>query len=728
MDLKALPEISPWLYLFIGLGINLPLALLLQFRTYQRLLKALILSAALLFPVMGCFLILARQSPPELSSLWMWKTSLLLTILCIAHIPYIAHLVFAIQQKTIDGPVADTVQKTDIYGWIIKALIPIALCIAIITLFIPSSIIPFAQGDVLTWMLTPSMYPLAMMGFAITALYQLERAYRFSQSYQRKIGRLVYLSLFAISIAPLPVMGRLLLYGTLGAYFTDTLAIISLVAYPTMLMGLLRYRLGTEKINIPRETITTSLTLLLTGSVFLAVAATVVVVQNMGFSFRYFEAFFLGFTLCFGAIIVLGSGSMRRHLIRTVNRHLYSQKYDYYEQFYRLHKTFLAGEELEDALTDLVENMKYTLTASDAVVYLHSDQDGNFHARRNKEVHTHYPDTLPGSHPLIRSVSADGRYIDFTSSEKIIQDLLPGDPLLAMKSSAIFALPCRGETMGLLILIGGGLLKLDAEDVALIESFAQTIGAVLYQNRVQKERIHQKQFESFHHIVSFIVHDIKNQVATLSLLVKNAEKNLSNPDFQTSMVRSVQSCAMQLESLMGRLSVAPKQTSLQIVPISTTELIAKVESHSGLLSDHLIWTLEKEIHTSHVYGHADPLFFVLRNLVRNAQEAMPQGGQMGVRIVDVDRLDEQHILDFGGNRKFFGTYQTAIVFWDRGPGMDAEFLSSRLFSPFATTKEKGVGIGLYQCKTLIEKMGGRLLCHSELQVGTKFCILLGQKI
>jgi len=56
--------------------------------------------------------------------------------------------------------------------------------------------------------------------------------------------------------------------------------------------------------------------------------------------------------------------------------------------------------------------------------------------------------------------------------------------------------------------------------------------------------------------------------------------------------------------------------------------------------------------------------------------------------------------------------------------MEPEFVQRRLFQPFATTKEKGVGIGLYQCKTMVEKMGGRILCHSVLGKGTEFCILL----
>jgi signal transduction histidine kinase len=79
---------------------------------------------------------------------------------------------------------------------------------------------------------------------------------------------------------------------------------------------------------------------------------------------------------------------------------------------------------------------------------------------------------------------------------------------------------------------------------------------------------------------------------------------------------------------------------------------------------------------------------------------------------------------FGGGEGFFAAYGGYILVEDTGTGMDKAFVQRRLFQPFATTKEKGVGIGLYQCKTLVEKMGGRILCHSELGKGTEFCILL----
>lgn len=843
MELNLLPQLSPLWVFVLGLLVHLPLALTLQIRAYNLFLKIISLTGALIFPAAAATLVWASQTKIEFDQAWIWKMALILVALAAGHLPLFALNIF--KEKEVRSSAAAYSVKTarpkklsSYLGaqwneWSLKifrhGLLPLLTVFTLWGVLMPNSLIPFQLGEGWTWYMGPSVYPLGVMIYCIYTLYILERMYRYSQSYQRKIARLVYLALFSLALAPLPVMGRLLLYGSLGSYFSDSLAVVLLIAYPAMLMGLSRYRLGKEKISIPRETVTNSITLLLTGSVFMAVSATIIVVQALGFSFRFFEAFLLGFSLCFGALVVIGSGTTRRRLTQYLSRHLYTQKYDYYNQFFRLHKTFLAGEELEDALTDLVENMKYTLSFEDAVIYLHSDQDGNYHLRPNKEEEQEFPEILSGENPEIKIVCKTRTYVDFflnpvslpmqpdypaqssagsnnqagtinnpnfqnpekseqaasesgvaqmyraqgepetlhtqppvldkTATASQNQNLSSGaqndssthsplegakghrfsdlytqpktttfqlNPFLKMRANAIFALPAHGENMGLLVLTGKRKYPLSDEDLALIEAFAQTIGSVLFQNRVQRERIYQKQFESFHHIVSFIIHDIKNQVATLSLLVRNAEKNISNPAFQESMIRSVRNCADQLESLMGRLSVAPRTTVSIYKDIQIKPLISRVEENSALNSEGSLWKWKSDVQIEKVFGDAESLFFVLRNLIKNAQEAMPKGGELGIQVLPIRKLTDIHVRQFGGNRNFFDLYHSALILWDKGPGMNQEFMLSRLFKPFNTTKEKGVGIGLYQCKTLIEQMQGRLLCFSQPQAGTQFCILLSQ--
>ena len=56
--------------------------------------------------------------------------------------------------------------------------------------------------------------------------------------------------------------------------------------------------------------------------------------------------------------------------------------------------------------------------------------------------------------------------------------------------------------------------------------------------------------------------------------------------------------------------------------------------------------------------------------------------------------------------------------------MSQEFVQQRLFKPFQSTKNKGLGIGLYQCKTIVEAHGGKIEVESDEDKGTTFRIAL----
>ena len=69
----------------------------------------------------------------------------------------------------------------------------------------------------------------------------------------------------------------------------------------------------------------------------------------------------------------------------------------------------------------------------------------------------------------------------------------------------------------------------------------------------------------------------------------------------------------------------------------------------------------------------------------------------------------------------------SLVVRDTGCGMSGEFIETRLFRPFQTTKPKGMGIGLYHCKTIVEAHGGRIEVESKEGKGSAFKVFLPGK-
>ncbi len=560
---------------------------------------------------------------------------------------------------------------------------------------------------------------------SIYAMLLLENKFRYAEEYQRKIARLCLMGILVLTVFNIIFYGRSLLFLQVSSNYWDSASIVFGMGFPVMLLGLLRYRLGSERVSIPRDAVYTSVTLFLIGASFLGVALTVFFFKWAKLGFDHFENFLFVFTLCGLAVLVLGSGNMRKRIARYVNENFYLRKYDYRQQFFQLHKTLMTGRDVGFAIVDLVENMKYTVTADDAYVYLMDESEGSYKWYQNKEEQAVKIAQIEARDPLIKILEEESFSLDkYKVPANILWEKDSGSVLHEMNVDAVFPIKNQNMLLGLLCLTGGRSKAYDKEDMDLIEVFSNTMGNVLFKNKVMQERIQQKQFESFNHLASFIIHDIKNQVATLSLLVKNAEKNISNPSFQESMLKSIKSCSENLESLIAKLSVGPKKQHLHGEKSDLKNLVESALEKSNVAKLSQVQVEENLEAGLELIADQKILFFIITNLIRNALEAMQNQGKIVVRSGRVENFSEEFYQIYGRGEMFLKPFSCFVQIEDNGPGMDSKFIRDKLFRPFSTTKEKGVGIGLYQCKVQIEKMGGRILCSSRLGEGTSFCLLL----
>jgi signal transduction histidine kinase len=104
-------------------------------------------------------------------------------------------------------------------------------------------------------------------------------------------------------------------------------------------------------------------------------------------------------------------------------------------------------------------------------------------------------------------------------------------------------------------------------------------------------------------------------------------------------------------------------------------------------------------------GHEDRLERVLGHLVQNALDATPPQGTVWVCV---ERYSGQVKVDVG----------------DTGSGMTEEFIQSKLFKPFSTTKRSGMGIGTYESHQYVRELGGSIQVRSQVHEGTVVTVLL----
>jgi signal transduction histidine kinase len=234
-------------------------------------------------------------------------------------------------------------------------------------------------------------------------------------------------------------------------------------------------------------------------------------------------------------------------------------------------------------------------------------------------------------------------------------------------------------------------------------------GVLLSHVRLAEERRDAAELEALHRVSAFCVHDLKNLAASLSLVAGNAKVHGSDPAFQESALRTVGRTADKIMALVQRLSRRSTEVAPVSAPVDVGEAIDEtLASLNGALRANV---RHEGTPVPRVVTTKDELHQVLLNLILNAADALREGGRApgnGEGIVVRTKQEGDRVL---------------LSVADSGPGLSAETLQT-LFQPFRTTKSGGLGLGLYECKRMVEAHRGRIRVRSVPGRGTEFVVEL----
>jgi putative PEP-CTERM system histidine kinase len=563
--------------------------------------------------------------------------------------------------------------------------------------------------------------------YYLVILYSTEKLFRNTTPLQKRIFSLFLASIGIIALGSMVLLVRILFFKIIAFQIVQIHAVLSSIFFCGMLLGLARYRLWQEQVIVDRGVVYTSVTIVFFGVFLVLLGILAFLIQILGVRFNDFESFVVLFSVLFAGMTAIFSSRMRKEITRFTRTYIYKSKYDYRDQLLRLHQVHQTTGNLADIVLSFINNIRYAIIVENAHVFIRSANNNSFVRLDDPlfPVKEHY--SLRPNSPLVRmfedgAVSAIG--IADANPDIVSRALDAERPLIdKLAISHLFSVRYDNNLMGVLG-IKSGKRSFDSEDLMLITIFCESIGAAIFRDRIERDRIEQKQFESFSHMASFIVHDIKNQVATLSLVTKNAREHITNPEFHPVLLRCLESSSDNLRSLVEKLQSPPNKELLAKAECACNEIVDSIieTSRASLPAGIELTFTRADIPTVTVDPTA--LSYVLKNLLINAIEALGGSGRI---TCSTALLSDMVMDDTCGDSLSPGDrekYRTIISVEDNGPGMSRSFREQRLFKPFNTTKDKGIGIGLYQCKTLIETMGGRLLCFSEEGKGTRFCILL----
>ncbi|RKY89789.1 hypothetical protein DRQ15_08730, partial [candidate division KSB1 bacterium] len=193
-------------------------------------------------------------------------------------------------------------------------------------------------------------------------------------------------------------------------------------------------------------------------------------------------------------------------------------------------------------------------------------------------------------------------------------------------------------------------------------------------------------------------------------------------EFQQDMLATISNAIERMQALISRISTVPKEMVPNFQYCDLNSLI------KGVIEEMEISRLA-QIDVKTEFGRIPPVVLdpelirkVIVNLVNNAIEAMPSGGRLELVTRGGKKITSSGDSDIGQSAEP-GEF-VEITVSDTGSGIPIEMIQDGLFKPFKTTKNKGLGIGLFQCKEIITLHRGKIEVESEVHKGTTFSIKL----
>lgn len=413
------------------------------------------------------------------------------------------------------------------------------------------------------------------------------------------------------------------------------------------------------------------------------------------------------FAATLAAAALAASASVRARLRVTLVKHLFSYRYDYRTEWLKLTDLLAHASRHEGTLAQrAVQGLGDLVDSPSGALWLRSD-DGDWRCTATRRVESR--PALGPDDPLPHWLAARRWIVELPEWRAWPDryDRLPLPSWLADDEDTWLIVPLvlHDTLVGFVELRSPVVaIPLDWEIRDVLKTAGRQVAGYLAVEQAVERLVQARQFESFNRMSAFVVHDLKNLVAQLTLLLRNADRHRDNPEFQADMLETVENVLDRMQGLLLQLRVGTRPVESPAPVALGTVLAAAVSARKGA-NVELSLTMTDALPRALVVAHRDRLERVVGHLVQNAIDATPAGGTV--------RVDARLQAD------------TALIdVIDTGRGMSAAFVENHLFKPFTSTKEHGMGIGAFESREYVREIGGRLDVRSAEGVGTTFTLRL----
>lgn len=560
-------------------------------------------------------------------------------------------------------------------------------------------VLPFAPDE----LIRVSHYAaLAQVIFALTLLEQLLRRTTADSLWNIKpLG----IGLAAIFAFDLYFHSNALLFNQVDADAYAIRGFAHVLVLPLIVLTIYRTRARRLQVALSQTAAFQTTSLAAAGLYLLLASAAGYYVRYLGGSWGGAMQLALLFSAFLLLLVLAFSGTMRSRLKVLVGKHFFRYRYDYREEWLKFTQALSSeedsrqvGQQVIRGLANMVESPAGTLWMRDA--------DGRQYTQRARWNLPLAETGEPADSPLAGFLRDRGwvlnleeyRYLPGRYEGLTLPDWLVDTP----NAWLVIPLATASDVVGFVVLTTSrATIDVNWEVNDLLRTAGRQAAAFLAQMQAAEALLEARKFDSFNRMSAFVVHDLKNIVSQLSLMVRNAERHADNVEFQRDMLLTVRHSVERMKQLMMQLreGATPADGSCGVDLASVVHRIQKAKSTQppGVELDIREPVIAR--------GHEERIERVIGHLVQNALDATPPTGQVWVKL---EREGSMALIEVG----------------DTGCGMSSEFVRDKLFRPFQTTKETGMGIGAYESRQYIRELGGDIRLESTENVGTRFHVRL----
>ncbi|GBL05607.1 XrtA/PEP-CTERM system histidine kinase PrsK [Glaciecola sp. KUL10] len=584
---------------------------------------------------------------------------------------------------------------------------PLSLC------FLGLATIPF-----LLLFLMPSFFLwmyVALMIVALSILILMEMLYRQSAEQKWQMKPLVFF-FGALALFDFVTYANASMVSQLGISYVQARGYIYLLTLPFLVLAIRRIDTWGVSIYISRDIVLHSSLLMLAGAYLFVMALIGYLVKYLGGEWSYSLQLILIVMSALLLVAVFISEQFRTKLRVFIAKHFYANQFDYRVEWVKL-SNLLSDEPLS-------ENYVYDAALSGFIQAL-GLKSGALYQYKNSVL---TPLTTKGMAPLFIDLSAkeQNELLAFITTTRWIVDTqelryFPAryegldtiKQTLKKDANKLFIpLFYQQELWGVVELQTEEAKKpfLNWEVRDYISAVTSQISNYIFHYQNAQALAENAQFAAFSRMSAFVLHDLKNVMAQVDLILTNAQQHKHNPEFIEDTFETLEYTKIRIGKMLSQLTEKKISQGAGMKQVELSKLVREViDKQCQNLKPIPRLTVLNEVKLT---IDSEKMSNVMYHLISNAQQATPNDGDVNVLIKN-DEVSSQ-------NQAF-----AVIQVQDSGEGMSKQFIAERLFKPFDTTKgNTGMGIGAYDARHFVEENQGSISVESEVDNGSQFTIKL----